>query len=323
MACLCTHAAAAAAAATAAAITAGAVAVSAVAAVAAGAGVACGSVRRSRRSVRRWLQVLCPSHLPLSRSSPSLFPRMPCHAILNLLQHPSSLAMRSPSPTAPSLCLPLQPRAINRPSPLSIAPLHSQLPLSTPLPLSTLNCPSPLSIAPLHSQLPLSTPLPLSTLSPPFPLHRPSLLNQSPLSTLHRPSAFCCRQRAFFVALLAFDTLANHSLTTNTTSVSSSSSSVSSRGGNSSTSGSSSGSGVVVGAVERRWRVFRRTARVTEAPAWDDAVEGWTDLRLAAQVTYRPASSSHQPPLGSAVPRSPTRRRNPCVRATFEVVFET
>ncbi|CAI5467274.1 unnamed protein product [Closterium sp. Yama58-4] len=33
---------------------------------------------------------------------------------------------------------------------------------------------------------------------------------------------------------------------------------------------------------------------VTEAPAWDDAADGWTDLRLAAQVTYRPASSSHQ-----------------------------
>ncbi|CAI5467275.1 unnamed protein product, partial [Closterium sp. Yama58-4] len=39
---------------------------------------------------------------------------------------------------------------------------------------------------------------------------------------------------------------------------------------------------------------FRRTARVTEAPAWDDAVDGWTDLRLAARVKYRPSSSSHQ-----------------------------
>ncbi|CAI7893650.1 unnamed protein product, partial [Closterium sp. NIES-53] len=107
-----------------------------------------------------------------------------------------------------------------------------------------------------------------------------------------------CRQRAFFVALLTFDTLANRSSSqplgaASSLSTESPSSSTSITNSNN-TSGSSSDSGVGAEDTESRWRRFRRTARVTEAPAWDDAVEGWTDLRLAAQVTYRPASSSHQ-----------------------------
>ncbi|CAI5513585.1 unnamed protein product [Closterium sp. Naga37s-1] len=107
-----------------------------------------------------------------------------------------------------------------------------------------------------------------------------------------------CRQRAFFVALLTFDTLANRSSSqplgaTSSLSTQSPSSSTSITNSNN-TSGSSSDSGVGAEDTESRWRRFRRTARVTEAPAWDDAANGWTDLRLAAQVTYRPASSSHQ-----------------------------
>ncbi|GJP54153.1 hypothetical protein CLOM_g13256 [Closterium sp. NIES-68] len=36
------------------------------------------------------------------------------------------------------------------------------------------------------------------------------------------------------------------------------------------------------------------SARVTEAPSWDDSLNGWTDLRMAAQVKYQRSSSSHQ-----------------------------
>ncbi|CAI5490415.1 unnamed protein product, partial [Closterium sp. Naga37s-1] len=120
-----------------------------------------------------------------------------------------------------------------------------------------------------------------------------------------------CRQRAFFVALLTFDTLANRSSSqplgafsslstdspsssTTTTSITNSNNTSGSSSGDSSSSGSSSDSGVGAEDPESRWRRFGRTARVTEAPAWDDAANGWTDLRLAARVTYRPASSSHQ-----------------------------
>ncbi|CAI5515279.1 unnamed protein product [Closterium sp. Naga37s-1] len=58
-----------------------------------------------------------------------------------------------------------------------------------------------------------------------------------------------------------------------------------------------------------------RSARLTEVPARADSLKGWTDLRLAAQVNYRHASSSHQvlvsPSLSSAAkpppPPSPAR----------------
>ncbi|CAI5944148.1 unnamed protein product, partial [Closterium sp. NIES-64] len=128
-----------------------------------------------------------------------------------------------------------------------------------------------------------------------------------------------CRQRAFFVALLAFDTLANRSSSqplgaasslftdspsssTTITAITNSNNISGSSSGGSSSSGSSSDSGVGAEDPESRWRRFGRTARVTEAPAWDDAANGWTDLRLAARVTYRPASSSHQVCLTAPFP---------------------
>ncbi|CAI6008491.1 unnamed protein product [Closterium sp. NIES-65] len=45
-----------------------------------------------------------------------------------------------------------------------------------------------------------------------------------------------------------------------------------------------------------------RSARLTEVPARADSLKGWTDLRLAAQVNYRHASSSHQVCFTAPVP---------------------
>ncbi|GJP54168.1 hypothetical protein CLOM_g13268 [Closterium sp. NIES-68] len=87
-----------------------------------------------------------------------------------------------------------------------------------------------------------------------------------------------CMQRAFFVALLRLES------------------------NSSSSSSSSSSEGRQGDSREKQQQRESRTARVTEAPAWDDSPKGWGDLRLAAQVKYQRSSSSHQVCYKAPVP---------------------